>query len=226
MDQTADAAQHFCPSLDESLVPGSISKALKNFITLEQADSRQSPVLGSRNLFGQDQVCGNNFKGFGGVTSLVRLAKTRWGYNEVARHRPLLVRMCLKALSCFQASSVSNALRGYFWSLDTVKNHDVEPVQVCRAWRKPDQVLSSQVTVVLVTTEKLFSRFLFSPRTEWLNYADPLLIPVLLHLCTGLGTAALVQPWAVQQLRLLFLLSVKQEREATTNKITLSHLEL
>lgn len=115
----------------------------------------------------------------------------QWG----TRHRPLLVRMCLKVLSCFQASSVSNALRGYFWSLDAVKNHDVEPVQVCRAWRKPDQVLSSHVTVVLVTTEKLFSRFLFSPRTERLNYADPLLIPVLLHLCTGLGTAALVQPW-------------------------------
>lgn len=142
-DQTADAAQHFCSSLDESVVPGNISKVLTNFITLEQADSRQSPVSGSRNLFGQDQVCGNNFKGFGGVTSLVKLAETRWGSSEVARHHLFLVRMCLKALSCFQASSVSNALRDYFWSLDAVKNHDEEPA--CAGLQSTKETRSSIV---------------------------------------------------------------------------------
>lgn len=101
---------------------------MTNCTVLEQAHSRQIPVSPCRNLFGQDQVCGNNLKGLGGVTSLVKRAERRWGYNEVARQHLLLVRMCLKALPCFHAPSFSNALCDYSWShSDAVK----KAVRIC-----------------------------------------------------------------------------------------------
>ena len=164
MDQTLDTAQRFCSSLCEDAVPRNTSNALTNCTILEQANSRQTPVSCCRNLFGQAQACGNNFKGFGGMTSLVKLAEMRWGYNEVARQHLFLVRMCLKALSCFHTVSPVHCMIILGVTRILSKNQYLF-VQVCRALN-PDQVFSNHITMVLITTEALFSRFLFSSPTE------------------------------------------------------------
>jgi len=77
MDQTSDPAQHFCSSLCEAVVPRNISNALTDFTVVEQANCRQTSVSRCRKSFGEDQVCGNNFKGSGGVTSVIKLAEMK-----------------------------------------------------------------------------------------------------------------------------------------------------
>lgn len=163
---------------------------MTNCTVLEQAHSRQIPVSPCRNLFGQDQVCGNNLKGLGGVTSLVKRAERRWGYNEVARQHLLLVRMCLKALPCFHAPSFSNALCDYSWShSDAIK----KAVRICAGVQstkatRPDIFKTHRYGVDLYRGP-LIKIFVFIPhRTAELRWSFSQ--PILLHPCTGLAIAA------------------------------------
>lgn len=98
------------------------------------------------------------------MTSLVKAPEMRRGYNEVASQHLFLVRMRLKALSCFYASSVCSALYDYSWSHTDVVKKAHSFAQLCRALRQPNQIFLSHITMVLVTTkEALFNNGVSRP---------------------------------------------------------------